>query len=223
MSVFAAVRDFYRKHRKLLLMSGIIILASGILAVTVNYILIGRYCNYIVQWNTLSTKNPPVAIVFGGGIENDQPRPLLKDRLDTAATLFVAGKVRKLLVSGDNRFTNYSEPTVMQQYLIKQKGINPDDIVADDAGRSTYETCERARKIFSLKKALLISESTHLPRAIYACRSFGVEAYGYSSDGKSSAGLKVGQRFRETLARTKATLNIYVIGEKTVLGDKISL
>jgi vancomycin permeability regulator SanA len=164
-----------------------------------------------------------VGIVLGGGIENGQPRPLLKDRLDTAASLLAAGKVRKLIVSGDNRFENYNEPLVMQNYLIQEKGVDPDKIQLDNAGRSTYETCERAQKIFSLDRALFISETTHLPRVLYTCRSFGVEAYGYSSDGQSSAGLKVGQRWREILARTKAGINLYFVGERTILGEKIDI
>jgi SanA protein len=223
MSAFVRIRKFVTEYRRVVVISCASVAIILLAAVILNYILIGHNAKYIVRWDALSKNNPPVAIVFGGGIENDQPRPLLKDRLDTAAALLKAGKVRKLLVSGDNRFTNYSEPTVMQQYLVRQKGINIKDIVIDDAGRSTYETCERAFKIFSLHKAVLVSESTHLPRAIYTCRSFGIEAYGYSSDGKSSSGLKVGQRFREILARTKATLNIYVMGEQTVPGNKIPL
>lgn len=111
----------------------------------------------------------------------------------------------------------------MKNYLVNEKGLDPNVIQLDNAGRSTYETCERASKIFGLTEVVLVSESTHLPRAIYTCRSFGIDAYGYASDGQSSAGLKVGQRFREVLARTKAGINVYIVGEKTVLGERIDI
>lgn len=211
-------------HSKLFLCAGFGLLVILII-IAMNYFIVGSYGKYILhdtgvisrQLNQIQT----VGVVFGGGVENGQPRPLLKDRLDTAAKLLKGHTVRKLIVSGDNRFEDYNEPKVMQDYLVRQHGIDPELVQQDNAGRSTYETCERAKKIFGLDKALLISESTHLPRAIYLCRSFGIEAYGYKSDGQASHGLQVGQRFREIAARTKATINIYILGERTVLGQKI--
>lgn len=163
----------------------------------------------------------PVGIVFGGGIEGGKPRPLLRDRLDAAAGLLQAGIVSKLIVTGDNRTHSYNEPQAMHDYLVKEKGIDEEVIQLDNAGRSTYESCERASKVFKLKQAVLISESTHLPRAIYLCRHFDIASYGYASDGKAANNLQLSQNIREVMARTKAILNIYVVGEKTVLGDPI--
>jgi len=191
--------------------------------VTLSYAVIGNYGKYIEPSDALSADDPQVGVVLGGGIESGKPRPLLKDRLDLAAKLLNEKKLKKLLLSGDNRFVDYNEPEAMKNYLINEKGINPSFIALDNAGRSTYETCERAKKIYGLDKAVFISESTHLPRVLYLCRSFGIEAYGISSDGQSSAGLQVGQRFREIMARTKATINVHLVGEKTVLGDKIAI
>lgn len=190
--------------------------------VAINYAHIGSYEKYMVSKNELPNTKP-VGIVLGGGIKDGKPRPLLKDRLDTANELLEEGKVRKLLLSGDNRFPHYNEPQVMFNYLVREKGVDKDKLQLDNAGRSTYETCERAKEVFNIQSTILISESTHLPRAIYLCRSFGIDAYGYKSDGISSAGLRVGQRFREILARTKAAINIHLIGEHTILGDKIEI
>lgn len=198
-----------------------------IFLVAVNYFAIGRSAKFIIteteNTKVLTTGKPMVGIVFGGGIEDGKPRPTLKDRLDAGAELLTSKKVRKLIVSGDNRFVNYNEPQAMKTYLVEVMGIDPSLIQLDNAGRSTYETCERASKIFGLKKAVLISQDTHLPRAIYTCRSFGIESYGYASDGKASSGLQIGQRLRELLARTKATINIYIKGEQTILGNKIKV
>lgn len=164
-----------------------------------------------------------VGIVFGGGVSEDEPLPLVRDRLDTANELLELGYVDTLVLSGDNRSLDYNEPLVMYNYLVDEKGTNPDMLEVDFAGRSTYETCERARKIFSLERAILITESTHLPRAIYLCRHFDISAYGVISDGDASSGLKAGQRWREVLARSKAVFNAYVVGEKTILGDRINI
>jgi vancomycin permeability regulator SanA len=216
--------EYIRQHPRKILFGLVGLTILGLIVIAANYIWIGRYDTYMTtSVDSLSSVNPPVGIVFGGGVLNGKPRPLLRDRLDAATRLLEAGKVRKLLLSGDNRFVNYDEPQAMKDYLVHEKHIGPNKLQVDDAGRSTYETCERAKKTFGLDRAILVSESTHLPRAIYTCRSFGIEATGLSSDGQSSAGLKVGQRFREVLARTKATINIYIIGEPTVLGDKIPL
>lgn len=163
-----------------------------------------------------------VAIVFGGGVSPEGPLPLLKERLDTAKALIDDGYVKLLVLSGDNRVESYNEPTAMYDYLLLQ-GVSRNQMQEDFAGRSTYETCERANKIFGLEKAILISEETHLPRAQYLCAHFGIETVGVVSEGEATAGLKVGQNWREILARNKALLNVYLKGEETILGDPISL
>ena len=82
-----------------------------------------------------------VAIVFGAGLWRDgSPTPVLRDRVATAAQLYLAGKVEKLLMSGDNRFADYNEPAAMQAYAM-QLGVPEEDIVLDYAGRRTYDTC----------------------------------------------------------------------------------
>lgn len=216
---------FYLWHRRILL--GIVAAALwGLAAVTGCYAKIGSYGKFIVQDMPAVAKafaEPPVGIVPGGGIEHGQPRPLLKDRLDAAAELVKTGVVRKLIVSGDNRVVQYNEPEVMRDYLVNQKAVPADLVQLDNAGRSTYETCERAKKVFGLDRALMISEATHLPRAIYVCRSFGIETYGYKSDGQSAAGRQIGQRWREVLTRTKAAVNVHFWGERTLLGEQIQL
>lgn len=180
---------------------------------------------YSVYDSHISTLNvsSKVGIVFGGGVSEIEPLPLLKDRLITAKKLLDSGYVDKLLLSGDNRTLSYNEPVVMYNFLVENLGVDPEKIELDYAGRSTYETCERARKVFGISNAFLISESTHLPRAIYLCKHFGIDAFGIDSSGESSKGLQIGQRWREVLARDKAVFNIYLIGEKTILGDRIDI
>lgn len=192
-------------------------------------------CFVIIQKNSdrifkvndpkISTHNleSRIGIVFGGGVSEMEPLPLLKDRLNTSKELLDSGYIDKLLLSGDNRTLSYNEPMVMYKYLVENLKVDPEKIELDYAGRSTYETCERAKKVFGISDAYLISESTHLPRAIYLCKHFGIDAYGIDSSGESSKGLQIGQRWREILARNKAIFNIYLIGEETVLGEPITI
>ena len=108
-------------RKRLLVITGLVILVvSGL--ILINYIFIGSYGKYVFtnleRLTTVVGSQKLVGIVLGGGIEDGQPKPLLKDRLDTAAYLLQKGAVRKLLLSGDNRISSYDEPGVMKNYLV---------------------------------------------------------------------------------------------------------
>jgi len=123
---------------------------------------------------------PPqrVAIVFGAGLWRDgSPTPVLRDRVEIAASLYFEGKVEKLLMSGDNRFVYYNEPGAMRDYAL-ELGIPEEDIVLDYAGRRTYDTCYRAQHIFGVNQAILVTQGFHLPRALYICNQLGLTASG---------------------------------------------
>ena len=124
----------------------------------------------------------PVAIVFGAGLWYDgSPSPILRDRVASAAALYHAGKVTKILMSGDNSHVDYNEPGAMKDFAI-QLGVPEDDIVLDYAGRRTYDTCYRAGDIFGLRDAILVTQGFHLPRTIYTCNALGISAIGVDAD-----------------------------------------
>ncbi len=123
-----------------------------------------------------------VAIVFGAGLtRGGYPTAVLRDRVETAAQLYFAGKVQKLLMSGDNRSDNYNEPGAMREYALSL-GVPSDAIVLDYAGRRTYDTCYRAKAIFGLKSALLVTQQFHLPRALFLCNALGIQAAGVEAN-----------------------------------------
>lgn len=125
------------------------------------------------------------AIVFGAGLRRDgTPTAVLRDRVETAVRLYQDGKVEKILMSGDNRFVEYNEPGSMREYAIAL-GVPAEDIVLDYAGRRTYDTCFRAKAIFGLDQALLVTQQFHLPRAIYTCRSIGMDIVGVPATGRN--------------------------------------
>lgn len=124
----------------------------------------------------------PVAIVFGAGLTRDgRPTTVLRDRVEAAVQLYFTGKVEKILMSGDNRFKGYNEPGAMRAFAL-ELGVPDHAIVLDYAGQRTYDTCYRAKEIFGVQEALLVTQSFHLPRALYLCNALGIRADGVSAD-----------------------------------------
>ncbi|WP_420629805.1 SanA/YdcF family protein [Candidatus Leptofilum sp.] len=163
-----------------------------------------------------------VAIVFGAAIYgNGRLSDILRDRMDTAVQLYQDGTVQKILVSGDNRFENYDEPTAMMDYAIGQ-GVAAEDIQPDFAGRRTYDTCYRAREIFQLESAILVTQRFHLSRALFTCQQLGIEAVGVASDPQlyRDAGW---YEARETLATAVALWDVIQEQPAPVLGDPIPI
>ena len=103
--------------------------------------------------------------------------PVSAGPLDAAAELYTSGRVAAILVSGDNRRAGYDEPTVMRSYLLS-RGIPEQAIALDYAGFDTYDTCVRARRIFGIERALLVTQDFHEPRAVAICRSVGLDVDG---------------------------------------------
>ncbi len=126
----------------------------------------------------------PVAIVFGAGVSrNGELSAELRERVTMAVDLYRAGKVEKLLMSGDNRFLDYNEPGAMRKYAL-QLGVPSEAIVLDYAGRRTYDTCYRASYIFGVQNAILVTQQYHLPRALYTCNALGVRATGVPAESR---------------------------------------
>ena len=148
------------------------------------------------------------------------PSAVLRDRIETAVTLYKTGKVEKLLLSGDNRFVEYNEPEAMRQLALKL-GVPSEAIVRDYAGRRTYDTCYRAGAIFGVDEAILVTQAFHMPRALYLCNRLGVKSVGVTSDlqrYRRSAVLY--WEMRELLATAAALWDIHVAHPIPVLGNQ---
>jgi SanA protein len=166
------------------------------------------------------TTSAPVAIVFGAGLDRSGvPSPVLQDRVSAAAQLYFAGKVKKLLMSGDNRFVDYNEPGAMQKYALGL-GVPEADIVLDYAGRRTYDTCYRARAIFGVRQAVVVTQEFHLPRALMLCNAMGIEATGFSANLRFYGLLpEVFWQIRELPAILVTSWEIWVSHPLPVLGN----
>lgn len=167
---------------------------------------------------TVDEVEPRVVVIFGAGLRaNGQPSDALSDRLQVGAELFGAGKATQILVSGDNRFEDYNEPQVMHDVLVRDYNIPEERISIDFAGRRTYDTCIRAKTLWNVDQAILVTQQFHLPRAIWTCERLDIESMGVS------ASLQTYQReeyftFRELLAMYKAFIDIYLVKPDYVSG-----
>jgi SanA protein len=161
-----------------------------------------------------SLPNRDVAIVLGtaprlaGGWAN----PFFESRMDAAARIYREHKVRHILVSGDNRRKDYDEPTAMLEALVK-RGVPADAISRDYAGLRTLDTMERAKVVFGVNEATIVTDDFHLARSLFLARAKGLEAVGFHGEPVPWKWSKK-TRCREVISRTKAWLDVYVLRTK---------
>ncbi len=158
----------------------------------------------------------PVAMVFGAGLWDGKPSPYLAHRLDAAAELYRAGKIRVVLVTGDNSRDDYDEPDAMRAYLTK-RGVPADRIVADYAGFDTWDSCARAKRVFGVKRAVLITQDFHIRRALALCDAAGIDSYGVGVAANHDTTWYAGGA-REVFAAGKAALDALVRPTPRFLG-----
>lgn len=166
------------------------------------------------------------SIVLGALVERDGTLcPMLEDRVRTGVNLYRAGKVKKLLMTGDHGQKSYDEVNHMRRYA-ESLGVPTEDIFMDHAGFSTYESMYRAMAVFQVKSAVVVTQRFHLARAIYLARSFGIDAKGVIADRRpyldaiDSSFLAL----REELARCKAFIQVHLTHPKpTFLGPAIPI
>lgn len=202
-----------RKRRLKLLLLGLVglaIVAPVLAKAWVHNIAKSRICNIA------STPHCKVALVLGTKVLPDgRLCPLLRDRVDTAIRLYKEGKVDKLLMSGDNRFSHYNEPKRMAEYAIG-KGVPQEDVAMDFAGRRTYDSIYRAKHIFGQNRLIVVSQGFHLERALFLSNKLGVDAYGVP--GRWPGNIK--SRVREIPACMSAIADVYVLHPSPILGRK---
>lgn len=171
-----------------------------------------------------SVKDVPkaqVIIVLGALVfSNGQPSEMLGDRLDYGYELYKLGKAPKIIVSGDHGTKNYDEVNAMRNYLL-EKGVASQDIFMDHAGFDTYDTMYRAKEVFEVSKAIVVSQEFHMVRGVYIGRELGLEVYGVASDPCEYYGIEY-NKTREILSRLKAFFETEIFKSKPkYLGEKI--
>jgi SanA protein len=143
-------------------------------------------------------------------------------RMEAAARLYHAGKVKWVVVSGDNHTHAYDEPRMMREALIK-RGVPACRILSDYAGFRTFDSVVRMKNVFGFSKYIIVSQQFHNQRAVYLAHKFGHTVYALNArDVLNADGLMV--HVREAGARVKAWLDIHILGtEPRFGGPKIDI
>ena len=171
--------------------------------------------------NLKSFKADCILVLGCGILDYDTPTSALADRLDAGIELYNQGIAPKLLLTGDNGTQGHNEIHVMLNYCIGA-GVPPEDIFCDHAGFSTSESMIRARNIFSVKRAVVVTQTYHEYRALFLGQELGIEVIGVGADQRQYKTAFLGE-IREILARDKDFLKMKRGDETAVGGEKISL
>ena len=228
LNCFKGVKDL--KGKKLLkpLKISVIVLVClavlvGIYALIINGVVINGTKEQIFTTEQVKERDGfDCIIVLGCKVkDNGQPSDMLRDRLERAVELYKEGVAPKILMSGDHGQVTYNEVKTMKEYAIS-KGVPSSDIFMDHAGFSTYETIYRARDVFKVNRAVIVTQEYHLYRALYIANSLGVDAFGVSSDLNTYRG-QLSRDLREILARNKDFITSIYKPLPTFLGEDISI
>ena len=185
---------------KIILTCVSLLAAAAALAVgALNAVVIGTAGDNIREFS--AEEGYETAVVFGAKVhEGGALSAMLGDRMKEAVELYRAGKVQKILVSGDGR-GEWSETKYMKAFALSC-GVAEEDIIEDGEGYSTLETVTRAKELFGIEKCVLVTQKYHLYRAIYSAESLGMDVVGVPSDPRPYYG-QFYREVREILARAK--------------------
>ncbi len=192
---------------------------SLVLEFAVLGMLLVGYSNFtILSWrdrietDMASLEKKPVAIVFGGGMKEDGTMSDMQfDRVQAGVKLYQEGKVKRLLMTGDDGAWRFNEVDAMYDAVVAA-GVPDEDVEIDPHGYNTYRSCYRAKHQFDINEAIVVSQRFHLYRILYFCNTFGIDAVGYPAD-VGPYGLVGTIRtmwIRETLARVKGWWQVEV-------------
>jgi SanA protein len=196
-------------------------LISGIIVIAINLLVVFKSKDFIYK-KVDEVPNCYTAIVLGACVSNSgYLSDFLQDRLDVAIELYKSRKIKRFLLSGDHGHVDYDEVNSMKAYLIK-KGIATNDIFLDHAGFDTYNTMTRAKKIFKVNDAIVVTQEFHLSRSIYIARQKGLIAYGICADKRIYNSINRLKK-REILANVKAFYEITINKKPKFLGDEIPI
>ncbi|NUR74016.1 MAG: DUF218 domain-containing protein [Hamadaea sp.] len=213
-AILKGVKIPWRLVRRTLLIAGV----AGVVTVAASQLWIrGASRGHVYAESDVPAR--PVALVLGAQVDPDgSPSGFLVARLAEAKRLYDAGKVAAILVSGDHGEWRYDEPGHMQQWLLAN-GVPADKVVADYAGFDTYDSCQRAVRVFGVDAAIVVTQSFHIQRAVTLCREAGMDAVGVGDDSARQWRLQWDRAtVREQGAYVKAVLDVVSRRDPVYLG-----
>jgi SanA protein len=147
---------------------------------------------------------------------------MLADRISAAAELYKAGRVDKLLLSGDHSRKDYDEVGTMRRILLAQ-GIPAQDIFTDHAGFDTWDSAQRAKRVFDVKSAVVVTQRFHMARALYDARRAGLQVTGFAADRRNYGRVMRRLEVREAAARVKTAGDAITGADPHFLGTQIPI
>lgn len=195
-------------RRRLLLVAGALLGLGALLVGTANAVVLGRTHDRVTS-DPGDLPHTQAAIVPGSLVRPDGTLgAVVQQRVDAAVALYDAGTVDKILLSGDNGTHAYNEPDTMRAAVLAA-GVPPEDVFTDYAGFNTWHTMRRARTVFEVETAVVVTQDFHTSRAVDLGRAAGLDVHGLAVGGSGS--LRVSAR--ELLARVRG------LGEATLRPD----
>lgn len=156
---------------------------TALIAVEVVVTISATWVYVAAHGRTLTPAQVPdhsTVVVLGSLVSDGVPGDYVRGRLDSALELYQAGRVDRIINSGNGSATAGNEPAVMRAYL-EERGVPAAVIVDDPDGFDTADTCRRVREVYDIDRAVIVTQDFHLPRAIALCRSVGVDATGVNA------------------------------------------
>lgn len=217
MKYFESIKKSIRRNRKKILILSIIVVA---LFLGINYFV--KYTSNKKCYKNLSNVPPcEVGIVLGAGVRGNSPSKYLVDRLNATISLYKNNKVQKLLLTGDNGRKDYDELIVMKQYCYKN-GVDTARIYLDYAGFDTYSSLYRAKQIFKVEKAIIISQNYHIDRAVFIGNRLGIDSYGFAADNATYNNYQKNV-IREYMAVVKSVFDVIIKRKPKYLGETVDI
>jgi SanA protein len=206
------------KILKWLFVSGV--LMSVIMIIFMNCRIKKKKKNFVFENVEIIPENK-VGLLLGTSklLKSGHPNQYFYNRITAAVELFEAGKIKIIVISGDNSKKHYNEPQDMKEELVK-RGIPKNKIYLDYAGFRTYDSMYRMKEIFGQNSFTIISQKFHNQRAIYIANSLGLNTVGYNAkDVDAYNGFKT--KLREKFARVKVFIDLMFNKKPKFLGEKI--
>lgn len=177
-----------------------------------------------IYQNVKNLPNANVALVLGTSryTTKGYSNLFFKYRIKAAVDLYKTGKVKHIIVSGDNSLFEYNEPREMRRALVKE-GIPIDAITLDFAGFRTLDSVVRCKEVFGQNNFIIISQGFHVARALFIAKKFNINAIGYAAQSPPQA-YSFKTNFREFFARTRAIIDLYILNtQPKFLGSRESI
>jgi SanA protein len=202
------------------------ILAGAVLAIVVVAIpnlIVWRGGREPVTADTAKVPHAQAALVLGAQVlPSGRPSDMLVDRVKAAEDLYRARRVDKLLLSGDHSRVDYDEVGTMRKLMLAD-GIPAADIFTDHAGFDTWDSAQRAKRVFDVDSAVVVTQGFHMARALYEARKAGLEATGFLADRRNYGRVMPRLEAREALARVKAFGDVLTGASPKFLGARIPI